>query len=247
MYQELITFIHSKCQRRPSVLSCDTIGNLIASHTLSCPALYAFIVDFENQQVFPCATSYSSFSKDASRNGVDPVWDSIPDEERDRLGQRIAAIHSFIVNEIPLSDRHDIIVLEDFHVRLMGIRILVTQKFIPIEIDDQGNLKAGLFIITPSANRSYGHLVLFHDNRMWEYDHRRQSLKEKERIIISDCEMKMMLLSRQGYTVDTIAETLHLSTDTIKALRKRVYKKLRVDNLQRALALMDNYSLWRSL
>lgn len=245
MYRKLITFIHSKCQGRPSVLPCDTTGTLIVSHVLSYSVLCAFIVDFESQQTFPYATSYNSLSEDASHNGIGPIWDSIPGEEQDKLGERIAAVHSFVVNKIPLSDRKNFVVLEDFHVRLMGIRILVTQKFIPIEIDDQGNVKAGLFIFTPSANRSYGNLILFHDNRMWEYDHHSQSLKEKGIISISDCEMKMMLLSRQGYTVDVIAETLNLSINTIKALRKRVYKKLRVDNLQRALDMMDIYSLWR--
>lgn len=57
--------------------------------------------------------------------------------------------------------------------------------------------------------------------------------------------MKMVVLSRKGFTVESIAERLSISVDSVKTLRKRVYKKLGADGLQKALSIMDNYSLWR--
>lgn len=245
MYKEIFAFIEERCPKDALASDVAHLRNLKVLKALPNSALCAFIVDFANKRIFSCA--------DEINNGCGKTWDdwnhvvsdSIPVAEREKMCERIASVQSFVVNEIPIASRHKVTVYEDFHISMMGMSMLVTQKFIPVDIDARGNVTVGMFVIMPSANNSFGNMSLFHDGRVWTFNKRTQSFIERKMKAISDSEMKMMVLSRKGFTVESIAERLSISVDSVKTLRKRVYKKLGADGLQKALSIMDNYSLWR--
>lgn len=208
-------------------------------------ALCAFIVDFTQHLYFPLSSHHHTFSPSLKfyKERI-PLYDSISDIERRHIKEHARLIRSFISDNIPVLDRLDIVIFEDFHMRWMGEDMNVTQKFVPLDIDRQGNVKTGIFTIFPSACSSLGKLIVLRSDWMWTFDHNTCSFIRNPRICISKSGKKMMMLSRTGVPLKTIAEQFGISINTLKKLRDRLFRKLRVNCLQGAITAMDNYGLW---
>lgn len=207
--------------------------------------LYSFIVDYSQHRYF----SIDSLGWDlpSCLDFLDkraPLYDAIPETERDRIKEHVCFIHSFINNNISIPDRKGIAIFGDFDLCWMGMDMRVTQRFIPLEIDHQGNVRVGHISVFPSANTPFGELVVSQGNRMWTLNRSESSFIERPTPSISESEKEMLLLARIGFPLKTIAELQKTSLNTLKKQRDRLFRKLGTNCLQGALTIMDNYGLW---
>lgn len=174
----------------------------------------------------------------------EPLYDAIPFEDRSRIMNQAQAINSVISDVIPPANRKGMAIFNVFHLRLMDKRILVTQKFVPLAVDVNGNVEVGAFFFMPSNKDYKGLTTIVQGNRLWTFNCRTFSLIEYVIPLLSTSEKIMMSLSRSGLSVKEIADILYLSEGSVKKQRDRLFKKLGVASLSEALALMDNLGLW---
>lgn len=208
-------------------------------------ALYSYIADFTQCLYFPLdsrrwnlPSHLDFFDKRA------PVYDAISDTERNRIKEHACMIHSFINNNISIPSRKDVSIFEDFNLCWMGMDLKVTQRFIPLDFDYQGNVRVGYFSVFPSFNTSFAELVVFQGDNMWTLNHSNSSFIERPIPSISESEKNLLLLARIGFPLKAISELQETSLNTLKKRRDRLFRKLGANCLQEALTIMDNYGLW---
>ena len=221
----------------------ECLGMLRQSLRVHSPILCSLVVDLMRNKYLPVSTSVLACSRSCFRSGS-PLFDSIPAEEYGRIARRSKITRSFVGSLDGSADMASLSIIEDYHVRLKGNEILVTQRFVPLKIDDDGKVTVGLLVITPSVNSSFGELAVMYGEKVWRYDESIHSFVECQKLIISESEKLLLLLSVGGASVREIAKRLCLSENTVKTKRRRLFKKLRVTSLMAAMTMMDNYALW---
>ena len=236
--------------RLPSNHEDDFLGNeylgvLSQSLKAHSPTLCSIVIDLNSNKY----TTVSNYVLDLVCGRIcyshdKPLFDSVPIEEYKVMVRRSEMTRSFMRSMIDVEDVASLSIIEDYHVRLNGKDLLVTQKFMPLKVNNEGKITVGLLLITPSVNSSFGELMVFWKKRMWRYDECTSSFVEKEKPCVSESEKRLLLLSISGFSVKDIALHLSLSENTVKTKRRRLFKKLGVKSLMAAMTKMDCYSLW---
>ena len=67
--------------------------------------------------------------------------------------------------------------------------------------------------------------------------------KREKRIILSNLEKKIILLSAQGVQEQEIAKMLHISTPLLKFRKRELFIRLKVNNISKAILRAINYHL----
>lgn len=205
----------------------------------------AFVIDFRHN-VYMCASAktleitYQKYYYNADM----PLFDSIPKEERHEMMKRSDSTRTLVDNDIHPAEKSSLTIIEDYHIKMNGRNILITQKFTPLSVDNDGTITSGLLVMPPSVNSSFGELVVLCEECMWRYDKSTCSFVKKKKMSVSDSEKELLLFSTGGASVKEIAKFMCLTENTIKTKRKRLFKKLGVTNVIAAVTKMNNYSLW---
>ena len=132
----------------------------------------------------------------------------------------------------------------DYPIILRGHELFITQKFTPLKMRGDNITKVGLFtichsnkvdvesyIIAPSGVR---YMYDFSENRYIEYN-----LNKTLTIV----EKAILHRARMGMTTEQIAENLFVSVNTVKTHKVKIFKKLKVNTITEALAVVGNYQL----
>ncbi len=147
---------------------------------------------------------------------------------------------------IPPDKRLSYSISYDFHLQNdKGNIFLVNHKLTPIFLTETGKIWKAICIISLSNNKESGNIYIYeqNENRCWHYNLQGEFWEIKERIILSEREREILLLSIQGYTINEVAEKLYVTASTIKFHRRNLFDKLGVSNMAEALAFATNNKL----
>lgn len=237
------SFKQNRDKELPEWIPAEKLWRYFSSFGIS---ICSFVVNFERQEYHILMANELWFPQQLVFHKMKvTVWESCPTEERRVMANRVERLQTFIAHRVPASARTSVSIVEDYHICWGGMDLLVTQKIFPLEMDEEGHVKVGLFMMRPSANGAFGEMTILWGDRMWKYDSNRRSFVERKKPTMTVSEMKMMQLSIFGNPVKIIADKLNQSENTTKKLRDRMYKKMLVNNLLEAFAKMNLYSLWR--
>lgn len=237
------SFKQNQGKELPEWIPAEKLWRYFSSFGIS---MCSFVVNFDRQEYHVLTADELWFPQQlVFHKAKVPVWESCPTEERLAMANRVKCLQTFIARHVPVSARTSVSIIEDFHIHWGGIDLLVTQKFYPLKIDEEGHVKVGLFMMRPSANGAFGEMTILWGDKVWKYDSNRRSFVEGMKPTMTVSEMKMMQLSIFGSPVKIIADKLNQSENTTKKLRDRMYKKMLVNNLLEAFAKVNLYSLWR--
>lgn len=112
-----------------------------------------------------------------------------------------------------------------------------TYRFSPLSEDIKGNHV--LFIVAISF--ATGHLdkklmaMNQQDGKREIYDPMTSQWNEWKIPELTAVEINVLALSAQGLSVNEIAQALHKAVDTIKSARKRIFRKIQVENITQAV------------
>lgn len=170
--------------------------------------------------------------------------DHVPDEEVDMLLEINRAGSSFI-NKVEPSEKKYYTITYDFHLVNGKDKILINHKLTGLAYQPDGSMWLGLSVISLSTHSKAGHAQIHCRNRSdyWEYSLVTHRWKKRSMPILSPSEKMILTLSTQGLTMNSIAECVHLSLDTVKSTRCRIFKKLEVNNISEAISYAINYKL----
>jgi DNA-binding CsgD family transcriptional regulator len=169
----------------------------------------------------------------------------VPKEDLKLLLEINEAGFSFY-NELPVEDRLKYNISYDF--RLMQANkhfFLVNHKLIPLVLDKSSNIWLALCIVSASSNSKPGNIFIRENNgdKIFQYDTEKKLWERQPRIKLTNTEKEVLLLSRQGLTMEEIAKRLFVTTHAVKLCRGKMLNKMRATNISEAIACAANYRL----
>lgn len=149
-------------------------------------------------------------------------------------------------DKLPLKERKQHTISYDFHLQNQeGRIILINQKLTPIFLTKNGKIWKGLCIVSLSSENNSGNIKITKkgSNTIFEYNLKDDCWIISKKIQLTDREKEILQFSIRGYTINEIANEIHLSTDTIKFHRKRIFEKTEVSNISEAISYIVNNKL----
>src|SRR5690606_15418969 len=133
-----------------------------------------------------------------------------------------------------LDERKEYTISYDFHIRnQVGETILINQKLTPLLLTSTGKIWKAICIVSLSTERKSGNIKIYRKGKpqIYSYDLKGSFWKVNDRVKLSDREKEILQLSIKGYTISEIANTVCVSSETIKFHRRKLFKKLDVSNI----------------
>ena len=198
---------------------------------------------------------YISKKRDLRLNGFNEIimqqdfeWhiNRFLDEERTKLRVAHKSLKPILAH-IDSEERKQLTMVQNHHYLLPNNRkVLVYKRISTITFNSDGTPRIvmalfslsqqqdGLFWMLNNPMRKEYHTYNFAD-KQWEKHAYEQ---------LTDNEIHMIMLSRQGHGIGNIATIMNKSTDTVKGYRKAVFDKLNVTNIQSAIVRILDYKLF---
>ncbi|MDE7376045.1 MAG: helix-turn-helix transcriptional regulator [Muribaculaceae bacterium] len=170
--------------------------------------------------------------------------DHVPDKEIEMLLELNRAGFYFI-NEIPLAEKLNYTISYDFHILNGHEKILINHKLTALACQSDGAVWLGMSVVSLSPHSDPGHITMHCRGKSehWEYDLTNHIWAKYSTPALNETEKKIITLSVQGLTINAIAEKIHLAVDSVKTARRRLYEKLGVNNITKAIAYATSYKL----
>ena len=201
-----------------------------------------YVIDYEKKgfeyvsenPLFLCGFTVEEVKK----MGYDFYFKNVTDEDLDLLLKINTAGFAFY-ETLPIEERKAYTISYDFHLKI-GERktILVNQKLTPLFLADNGKIWKAICMVSLSSQTKSGNVVIYKNgsNKIFSYDLKDNYWKTTERVILTDREKEIIQYAARGYTINSIAENICLSPDTVKFHRKKIFEKLEVTTISEAIA-----------
>lgn len=208
-----------------------------------------YVIDYEqetfeyvsNNPLFLCGHS----PEYVTQQGYQFYFDNVIEEDLQLL-LKINEVGFEFYAQLPMEERNLYTISYDFHLKSKtGYPLLINQKLTPIFITESGKIWKALCIVSLSNNVTSGNIKIFHSEKstMWQYDMEANLWREKERQKLTEREIEVLHISAQGLKVSEIAEKLHISSDTVKFHKKKLFEKIGVSSISEAILYATNNKL----
>jgi DNA-binding CsgD family transcriptional regulator len=169
----------------------------------------------------------------------------VPEEEQGML-VKINRVGFDFLKERPIEDRLKLTFSCDFHILNNGRRTLINHKLTPFTLSGNGNIWLAGCLVSLSSWSEPGHIEVWMKGetiRHWIYSLQNCKWELQDGIILTDREKEILLLSAQGLTMNDIIKGLNIGTDGLKSRKRKLFEKLRVNNIAEAIQVAVNYNL----
>ena len=209
---------------------------------------YVYVVDYFKRNIM--YASYNPISSlgytfdEFKRIGYTLHLSHMTDEEFQLLVKIRVAISSFF-RQRPQVDRLKYSISTNFKIK-EGIKdILMNYKRTPLKLDKNGNIWLELYIVSTTSCVEHGSLGIRKRNssESWVYEFGFNEWIQRDVPELNDREKEIVYLSAQGYTMLDISNKLHISLDTVKFHKKKLFEHLSVKNMAEAITFTNNHKL----
>lgn len=184
------------------------------------------------------------FSERMQREGLGAFLGKIPKDERAKLFELHRAGFE-LFGKLPMASRRSCVVFCDFHLVNDGFKVLINHRQTPLVLTEAGELWLALCLNSLSPHKSVGHAEfrIDRDNKVWEYSFDAHQWHQKDIVVLSSEEKKLLFYAAQGYSREEIAVRLHKSVNTVKLYRKKMFERMKVSNITEAISYAAAYGL----
>lgn len=150
-------------------------------------------------------------------------------------------------NKISVHDRLNYIISYDFHLIQPNKRqTLINHKLTPLVLDSAHNIWLALCVVTHSSGHKAGNIQITKKGggKRFGYDLEKKEWIVQKKIKLTAQEKDILALSIQGYTMDEIAQALHIAGTTVKYHKKKIFRKLQVKNITEAISCASTYNIF---
>ena len=166
-------------------------------------------------------------------NNVDP-------QERDNSIRIIKSWYEFLEKR-PIDTRLNFTLEFDINIsnRLLCVNIT------PIFLSNDGKPWIMLCLSNTSTNSTSGNATILHKNsqEVWTYSAVTQRWKRSSLMTLTEIEQNVLRLSIQGKTESEISEEIFRSKDGLKSLKRRLFRKMKVNNITEAVSFAISHGL----
>lgn len=207
-----------------------------------------YIIDYHKQNflyvsknpLFLCGYTV----EEVKQMGYQFFMQQVPAEELAMLIEINKAGFNFY-KKIPIQKRTKFTISYNFHLLNGKIKTLINHKLTPLCTTSDGKVWLAACMVSLASRDKIGDIKIQEsgNNHIWEYSLETQVWTQLKKIELSNKEKTVLSLSAQGYTMKEIADKMHLSLDSIKLYRRKLFDKLETNNITEALAYVANHSL----
>lgn len=207
-----------------------------------------YVLDFENKNflyvsdnpLFLCGHT----SEEVKELGYPFFMNHIPLAEQEML-REISQTGINFINKLPRDERTFYTIFCDFHLVSDKKKILVHHKFTPLFLTKEGHIRLAVCTVSLSSHRRAGHIEIHKSGiaPYWKYSLETHRWKEHQGIILNEKEIRILFMSAQGNTMNEMADKLCMALDTIKSHKRKLFEKLNVQNITKAISFATNYKL----
>ena len=147
---------------------------------------------------------------------------------------------------VPICDRKCYTLAYNFHlISKEHNGLLINQMLTPLLLTEKGDIWKVLCSISIASDSSVGNITLYNNqsNDILKYNSESNKWIRSSKITLSDREIQILRLYAQGLTIKEISDKLNLAIDTIKFHRKKLFTKINVNNIMKALLYAIDNSL----
>ncbi|MDR1760952.1 MAG: PAS and helix-turn-helix domain-containing protein [Bacteroidales bacterium] len=141
---------------------------------------------------------------------------------------------------LPVEERSSVHISCNFYLHHKnGEKFLIHHKLVPMRFTPDGNLWMAVCFVSYSPHKEPGHVVLttLKKEEYYQYNFERHKFVKYTPKKLSKREFEILNLTMRGYEEPQIAELLHVSPYTIKSHRRKIIKKMGVNNLSNAVSM----------
>lgn len=221
------------------------IKTVDAAARISC--LSSFVVNFDSHELLYRSEQLvyidESTINDKQRDCANPYWSIVSEETLEKL---LMIKHHYIMPEKQLSenDYANHVCTVDYPIIIRNHELFITQKFTPLVMRNDGITKIGLFTINYSNKKEFESNIIAPSGKRFRFNLEERRYDEYDLgVTLSLVEKAILHRARMGMTNEEIAQNLYISINTVKTHRLRIFKKLQVETINEALAVIGNYQL----
>ena len=140
--------------------------------------------------------------------------------------------------QIKPEDRERFVVILNFRIKIGKKSCKLYHKITPLAFNDSGIPELALGVVSISSNKQTSGIYagIAGTTQFFSFLSEDMHWKTFEPVQLLDGEKEMLRLSMLGYTLNDIAEEMHLSIETVKKYRQQVNNKFGVKNIPEAVA-----------
>lgn len=209
--------------------------------------LSTIVVDFDKHELVYRSNQLvyidESTIKDLKRECANPYWTLITDDTLEKL-LLIRSHYLLPGKELSDTEYSNHICTIDYPIILRNHELFITQKFTPLTMRNDGITRLGMFTINYSNKKEMESSIIAPSGKRFRFNFDNGHFEEYDLgITLSIVEKTILHRARMGMTNEEIAKNLFISINTVKTHRMRIFKKLQVDTINEALAVIGNYQL----
>lgn len=182
--------------------------------------------------------------EEVKQQGYDFYMNHVPEKELSMLLEINKAGFNQFQNST-LEEKEYCTISYNFHIKNGKRTVLINHKLTPLILTKTGRIWLAICVVSIPSHKKVG-CVEMRKNRKHECLHYSLLMHQWTSVItetLNDNERNILLLSAQGFTMESIANQLNFGVNTVKFYRKELFKKLHVDNISEAIAVAGNYRM----
>lgn len=205
----------------------------------------AFIIDFAEHKMLYRTEGLiyidESVPSDVNWDSPNPYWARVTEATLGKLID-IRRNYPLVSENLSVGQYQKHVCTIDYPIVIDKHQLFITQKFTPLLLDEEGISRIGLFIVSSSTKTEVGCSISLPDGRRYIFDFpQRKFLENTKESELSKRELAILRRIKMGLTNQEIADSMFLSVNTVKTHRARIFKKLGVNNITEAIAVVENY------
>lgn len=209
--------------------------------------LSTFVIDFDSHELLYRSKQLVYIDEatidDQQRICANPYWSIVSEDTLEKL-LIIRTNYLLVGNQLRSEEYANHVCTIDYPIILRNHELFITQKFTPLVMRNDGITKIGMFTINHSNKKVIESSIIAHSAKRFLFNfEKRQYIEYDLNMTLSGVEKAILHRARMGMTNEEIANNLYISINTVKTHRMRIFKKLQVETINEALAVIENYRL----
>ncbi|TBO41391.1 response regulator transcription factor [Pedobacter kyonggii] len=145
--------------------------------------------------------------------------------------------------KLPDEEKKQYSITYDFHlINQEGKATLINHKLTPLFLTGEGKIWKAMCIVSISHHQQAGNIYIYKQgsDELWELNTTNKIWQKSAKPKLSKREIEILQLHAQGLTINQIAEKIFAAPDTVKYYRRRIFERLKVNNMVEALSRAVN-------
>lgn len=168
------------------------------------------------------------------------IYEYASKEEGDLYTEVIRSWFNFLENK-PVSERLHYSLRYNYQIN----NLIIDATMVPVFLSDEGK---PWLIICNSKTATHARLqkatiLKKNSTTSWSYIFGEQKWKEERIFKLNETEIKVLRLSTQGKKEKEISDEIYRSVDGLKSIKRKIFKKMGVNNITEAVCFAMSYDL----